>query len=302
MVWVVASKVGRGGPHPILGQPLGGWDGLLAAPWQQPFKPGLWLPASFSLVPPTRPHCVQVANAFSWTFLRGLERDWDSEEGRKGEWEGASALHPSSPLLHAHSLCLLWVWGYVTVSGESQAAKHRSTVAYTIALQTATNNFHYPSQIKSFAWPSCLFIATQTGPEPHALPIPLWQHWATVCIGLWGQTKLFLSFIWAGSAAWLSRKEQERHSHLCSEALLSCGSACYYHLCEARAARLLRLSLEGVQQDKSGSLPKYSLAPNAVSVLDISLFNFFWPDIFLNQECVNSLRNVCMRGQLHAHY
>lgn len=61
-----------------------------------------------------------------------------------------------SPSPAGQRLLLLWVWCYITDTGESLAAKHRSTVAYTITLQTVTNNFHYPSQIESFAWPSCL--------------------------------------------------------------------------------------------------------------------------------------------------
>lgn len=57
--------------------------------------------------------------------------------------------------------------------------------------------------------------------------------------------------------------------------------------------------------EKAWLPPKVFSGPNAVSVLDISLFNLSWPDIFfffLKQECVNSFRNVCMRGQLHIHY
>ena len=57
-------------------------------------------------------------------------------------------------------------------------------------------------------------------------------------------------------------------------------------------------SLEGIQQDNSGSPPKHSLALDGESGLDISLFNLFWPDSFFNQECVRSFQNVCMRGQL----
>lgn len=67
------------------------------------------------------------------------------EEGKGGP----VPLHLSSPPWPA--LLLLWGGCYVTDTGGSQAAQHRSTVAYTIALQTVTDNFHYPSQIKSSA-------------------------------------------------------------------------------------------------------------------------------------------------------
>ena len=138
-----------GGWAPALA--LGDRDGLLAAPWRQPFRIGPWLPASLAPAPRTGPHCVQVANAFSPTLLRGLESGWDSGWRRVGGWErGALCPCISSPLA-GQGLFLLWVGCYVTDTGGSQAAKHRSTVAYTIALQTVTNNFHYPSQIESSA-------------------------------------------------------------------------------------------------------------------------------------------------------
>lgn len=78
---------------------------------------------------------------------------------------------PSAPAALASppplpTVCTSSEFGVMLQSGaESQAAKHRSTVAYTIALQTATNNFHYPSQIESFAWPSCLNPSPATRPE-----------------------------------------------------------------------------------------------------------------------------------------
>lgn len=53
-----------------------------------------------------------------------------------------------SPLPPGQALLLLWIGCYITDTGGSQAAQHRSTVAYTIPLQTVTDNFHYPSQIK----------------------------------------------------------------------------------------------------------------------------------------------------------
>lgn len=155
-ILVTASKwrelgLGVGGgwaPAPALGDR----DGLLAAPWRWPFRTGPWLPASLAPAPRTGPHCVQVANAFLPTLLRGLESGWDSGGGRK-----RGALCPRISLLPSASqgLFLLWVGCYVTDTGGSQATKHRSTVAYTIALQTVTNNFLYPSQIESSAWPSC---------------------------------------------------------------------------------------------------------------------------------------------------
>ena len=78
---------------------------------------------------------------------------------RVGQWrregEGGPVPPASLPSPAGQGLFLLWVGCYVTDTGGSQAAKHRSTVAYTIALQTVTNNFHYPSQIESSAWPSC---------------------------------------------------------------------------------------------------------------------------------------------------
>lgn len=72
------------GPRPAPARPLRDGDGLLAAPWRRPFRPGPWLPASLTPAPRTGPHCVQVANAFSPTLLRGLERGWDAGGGRRG--------------------------------------------------------------------------------------------------------------------------------------------------------------------------------------------------------------------------
>lgn len=85
-----------GGWAPALA--LGDRDGLLAAPWRQPFRIGPWLPASLAPAPRTGPHCVQVANAFSPTLLRGLESGWDSgwrrEGGRGGPFAPASLSSP----------------------------------------------------------------------------------------------------------------------------------------------------------------------------------------------------------------
>ena len=85
-----------GGRAPALA--LGDRDGLLAAPWRQPFRIGPWLPASLAPAPRTGPHCVQVANAFSPTLLRGLESGWDSgwrrEGGRGGPFAPASLSSP----------------------------------------------------------------------------------------------------------------------------------------------------------------------------------------------------------------
>lgn len=44
----------------------------------------------------------------------------------------------SLPSPAAQALLLLWVGCYVTDTGGSQAAQHRTTVAYTIAPQTVT--------------------------------------------------------------------------------------------------------------------------------------------------------------------
>lgn len=109
-----------GGWAPTLA--LGDRDGLLAAPWRQPFRTGPWLPASLAPAPRTGPHCVQVANAFSPTLLRGLESGWDSGGGREGEG-GPLPLHLSPPLHWPGSvpplgwvLCYrhLWVTGSQT--------------------------------------------------------------------------------------------------------------------------------------------------------------------------------------------
>lgn len=136
-------------PHPSrsgLAWPPRDRDGLLAALWRQPFRPGPWLLASLASAPCTGPHCVQVANAFSPTLFRGLERGWDSGEGRKRPCAPCISPLPRWP---GSAPPLGWVLYYR--HGGSQAAQHRSTVAYTIALQTVTNNFNYPSQIESSA-------------------------------------------------------------------------------------------------------------------------------------------------------
>lgn len=87
---------GRWAPALALARPLGDRDGPLAAPWRRPFRPGPWLPASLAPAPRTGPHCVQVANAFSPTFLQGLQSGWDSGGGRE---KGALCpLHLSPPL------------------------------------------------------------------------------------------------------------------------------------------------------------------------------------------------------------
>lgn len=150
-------------PHPALApakapdRPHRDRDGLLAASWRQPFRPGSWLSASLTPAPCTRPHCVQVANAFSPTLLRGLEKGWDSGGGRR---------RPCAP-----SIFLLPLWPdsappppvgcYVTDTGGSQAAQHRSTAAYTIAHQTVTV---FITQVRSNCLPShpASILATPT--------------------------------------------------------------------------------------------------------------------------------------------
>lgn len=75
------------------------------------------------------------------------------------EGVGGPVLHPPSsphPRPAGQALRLLCRGCYVTDTGGSQAAPHRSSVPYTIALQAVTNNLHYPSQIESSAQPSCL--------------------------------------------------------------------------------------------------------------------------------------------------
>ena len=117
-------------------------------------------------------------------------------------------------------------------------------------------------------------------------------------------TKLFLwILLWAGLAARLSRLSGEigKTQHLCSLGLTQIWVRHYSASVWRRHSRVWRTllpSLEGIQQDNSGSPPKHSLALDGESGLDISLFNLFWPDSFFNQECVRSFQNVCMRGQL----
>lgn len=53
-------------------------------------------------------------------------------------------------------------------------------------------------------------------------------------------------------------------------------------------------SLEGIQQDSSGSPPKHSLALDGVSGLDISLLNLFWPDLFFPQPGMCKLIPKCL--------
>lgn len=116
------------------------------------------------------------------------------EKGANEKGPSGPAALPSPPPLP--TVCTSSEFGVMLQSGaESQAAKHRSTVAYTIALQTATNNFHYPSQIKSFAWPSRLNPSPATKPEASCLAHSTPTAPGFFLLGLWGQTKLFLAFI-----------------------------------------------------------------------------------------------------------
>lgn len=217
------------------------------------------------------------------------------------------ALCPSISLLPStgQGLFLLWVGCYVTDTCGSQAAKHRSTVAYTIALQTVTNNFHYPSQIESSAWPSCfntshtyrtqsftlcLLCCDRTG--LHSVPGP----------GMWDKALLplipSLSRISCTAVQTVRRNREDISTYAVSGSLRSGVRHCSESVKKAlRAWRTLLTYLEGIQQDNSGFPPKQSLALDGVSGLDISLFNLFWPDSFFNQECVSSFQNVCMRGQ-----
>lgn len=94
MARVGPRRWGLRAPALVLAWPLGDRDGPLAAPWRRPFRLGPWLAASLTPAPRTGPHCVQVANAFSPTLLRGLERGWDSGGGRRGPCAPLSCISP----------------------------------------------------------------------------------------------------------------------------------------------------------------------------------------------------------------
>lgn len=146
-------------------------------------------------------------------------RQWRRErKKKKKEKKSLCPLHLSpSPLL------LLWVGCYITDTSGSQAAQHRSTVAYTITLQTVTDNFHYPSQIKSSAslsglnssctfWTRglCPFCCDRTRlhfvpPRPPSPPRP----------GNWGQSSSSDPFFEPDQlhSCQDCREKQERHRH-----------------------------------------------------------------------------------------
>lgn len=141
-----ASEVGVKGPPPW---PWPGLSGIEMGCWQavgdthSDQGPGSR--------PASRLHLALGLIVSRWQ-MPSRQLSFEVSRGGGTAEEGEGALRPCISLSPAgQGLLLLWVGCYVTDTGGSQAAKHRSTVAYTIALQTVTNNSRYPSQIESSA-------------------------------------------------------------------------------------------------------------------------------------------------------
>lgn len=307
MAWVGPRGWGLRAPAWVLAWPLRDRDGLLAAPWRRPFRPGPWLPASLTPAPRTGSHCVQVANAFSPTLLRGLERGWDSGGGSRGPRAPPPQLSPPPPRGPGSApplpgvLCYRYWWVPGSPTQKLCSLYNRSS--------SSNKQFALPKSDRIIR-PAILPQSQPLLQDPglHALPIPLWQNWAPFSpLAQEYGTKLFLwSVLWAGSACTAVKtvRRNSEDTNTCADwGSLKSGvtrdSASLWRR-HSRVWRTLLPSLEGIQQDNPGSPPKRSLALEGVSGLDISLFNLFWPDGFFNQECVNSFQNVCMRDESHS--